>query len=86
MIRYLILALAFLWSIGVYSQDSWQDDFRQWMTIEDMEEGYGEAMMEQLAEVVASPINLNQTTREELEALPFLSANQVEDIVAYIYR
>ncbi|MBR2113908.1 MAG: helix-hairpin-helix domain-containing protein [Prevotella sp.] len=86
MTRYLILALALLWSMVAYSQDSWQDDFRQWMTIEDMEEGYGEAMMEQLAEVVASPINLNQTTREELEALPFLSANQVEDIVAYIYR
>ena len=86
MIRYLILALAFLWSIGVYSQDSWQDDFRQWMTIEDMEEGYGEAMMEQLAEAAASPINLNQATREELEALPFLSANQVEEIVAYVYR
>ena len=49
-----------------------------------MEEGSGEAMMEQLAEAAASPINLNQTTREELEALPFLSATQVEEIVAYI--
>ena len=86
MTKYLILELAFLWSIGAYSQNGWQDDFRQWMTVEDMEEGYGEAMMEQLAELASSPINLNQTTREELEALPFLSATQVEEIVAYIYR
>ena len=42
--------------------------------------------MEQLAEVAASPINLNQTTREELEALPFLSDTQVEQIVEYVYR
>lgn len=86
MTRYLILVLAFLWSTGVFSQDNWQDDFRQWLTVEDMEEGYGEAMVEQLAEVAASPINLNQTTREELETLPFLSASQVEQIMEYIYR
>ena len=35
MTRHLILELAFLWSIGAYSQNGWQDDFRQWMTIED---------------------------------------------------
>ena len=86
MTRYLIWALAFLCPLFVYSQDSWQDDFRKWITVEDMEEGYGEAMMEQLAEAAVSPINLNQATREELEALPFLSASQVEGIMEYVYR
>ena len=56
------------------------------MTVEDMEEGYGEAVMEQLAELAASPINLNQVIREQLEALPFLTAIQVEEIMEYIYR
>ena len=78
--------LVCLLSIGVYGQENWQDALRQWMTVEDVEEGYGEDMMEQLAEVAASPINLNQATREELEALPFLSAIQVEEMMAYVYR
>lgn len=78
--------LVCLLSIGIYGQENWQDALRQWMTVEDVEEGYGEEAMEQLAEMTASPINLNQTTREELEALPFLSAIQVEEMMAYLYR
>ena len=86
MVRNAIFAL-FCWlSISCYGQENWQDDIRQWMTVEDMEEGYGETMMEQLAELAASPINLNQATRKELEALPFLSAVQVEEMMEYIYR
>ena len=86
MARYVLFVL-FCWlSIDGYGQENWQDALRQWLTFEDVEEGYGEEAMEQLAEMAASPINLNQTTREELEALPFLSAIQVEEIVAYLYR
>ena len=86
MARYVLFVL-FCWlSIDGYGQENWQEALRQWLTFEDVEEGYGEEAMEQLAEMAASPINLNQTTREELEALPFLSAIQVEEIVAYLYR
>lgn len=86
MARCLIFALICLLYVDVYGQNDWQDALRQWMAVEDMEEGYGEDAMEQLAEVAAQPINLNQTTREELETLPFLSTIQVEEIVEYIYR
>ena len=86
MSRYVLFFLLCLCSLGASSQESWQDALRQWLTVEDMEEGYGEEVMEQLAEMAASPINLNQTTREELEGLPFLTALQVEDIMAYIHR
>lgn len=86
MARYVMIVLLGWLSLNSFAQDNWQDALRQWLTIEDMEEGYGEAAMEQLAEVAAAPINLNQATREELEALPFLSAIQVEDIMAYMYR
>lgn len=72
--------------MSVYGQHTWQDDLREWLTVEDVEDGYGEDMMEQLAELAASSINLNQTSREELEALPFLTAIQVEQIMEYIYR
>ena len=86
MVRYVMIVVLFWLSLYCYGQDNWQDALRQWMTVEDMEEGYGEEMMEQLAEVAAQPINLNQATREELEALPFLSAIQVEGIMEYVYR
>ena len=84
--RFLIFSLVFFLSMNLYGQHTWQDDLRQWLTVEDVEEDYGENIMEQLAELAASPINLNQTTREELEVLPFLSAIQVEQIIEYIYR
>ena len=86
MVRYLMMALLCLLASYVYGQNDWQNALRQWMTVEDMDESYSEEAMEQMAEVAAQPINLNQATREELEALPFLSAIQVEEIVEYIYR
>ena len=86
MVRYLLFVMVCLWSAHLYGQDDWQSALRQWMTVEDMEEDYGEEAMEQLAERAAQPINLNQATREDLEALPFLSAVQVEELVAYLYR
>lgn len=85
MVRCVIVALICLLSVDMFGQDDWQNALRQWLTVEDMEEGYGEAVMEQLTELAASPLNLNQVTREELEALPFLTALQVEQIMEYIY-
>ena len=86
MLRYVTVALACLLSAVVFGQDDWQNALRQWLTVEDMEETYDEDVMEQLAVLASTPINLNQTTREELEALPFLTAMQVEQIVEYAYR
>ena len=66
--------------------DDWRDALRRWMTAEDMENTYSEEVMEQLEERAQEPINLNQTTREELEQLPFLTAAEVEGLIAYIDR
>jgi len=41
---------------------------------------------EELMYCSQNPINLNRTTREELERLPFLSDIQVEDIISHVYR
>ena len=68
------------------AQTDWQEALRQWMTAEDMEQGYGEETMELLQERAEAKLNLNQTTREELEQLPFLSAQQVEALVEYLDR
>ncbi len=53
---------------------------------EDMDGVDAEQTMDLLEGLAEHPINLNQLTREQLEQLPFLSARQVEDVVAYVYR
>jgi hypothetical protein len=45
-----------------------------------------ETFFDELLNFVQNPIELNNTTREELERLPFLSDNQVENILSYVYR
>lgn len=66
------------------SQPSWEALFREWMTAEDV--SYGEETFELLSALAESKLNLNQVTREELEQLPFLSAQQIEELMAYIDR
>ena len=39
-----------------------------------------------LCELQSQPLDINHATREDLEQLPFLTAQQVEDILYYIYR
>ena len=68
----------------VIAQSDWQESLREWLTVEDMEENYSEELLEQLEERVLSPINLNQTSQEELETLPFLTAQQVEGLIEYL--
>ena len=83
----IILSVWLLYALAAGAQTTdWQESLRQWMTAEDMEESYGQETMEMLAEQAEAKINLNQTSREELEQLPFLTAQQVESIVEYIYR
>ncbi len=85
-VEYAFVILASLISVTVTAQSDWQDALRNWMTVEDVEEAYSEEAMELLAEMSENKINLNQTSREELQMLPFLSAQQVEGIVEYIDR
>ena len=61
----------------------WLDDLAE---MEDFENTRWEDYEEDLEELAQHPLNLNTATREELEQLPFLTASQVEDILAYIYR
>ena len=81
-----VFCLLLLLSISIQAQTDWKDELRRWMNAEDMEAAYSEEVMEQLAERAEQPINLNQTSREELEQLPFLTAQQVEGIIMYLDR
>ena len=83
----MLLLLAFCAMTASAQQgDDWTTQLQRWITAEDAEESYGEETMELLEQIADQPLNLNRVTREELEQLPFLTAEQVEGIMAYIYR
>ena len=51
----------------------------------DLEEDLLEDSYEYLQQLSECPINLNQTSRKELEQLPFLSEQQIDDLLGYLY-
>jgi len=68
------------------SVGDWQAAFFSWLSGDEVAEEYGEETYELLSDLAEHPINLNQTSRSQLEQLPFLSAQQVEELVAYMDR
>ena len=44
-----------------------------------------EANWEDVLEEISQPIDLNHTTKEQLERLPFLTDQQIENLLAYVY-
>lgn len=67
----------------------WEDYWEALFAMEDEEIAEGSGSMEDiydlLYELEEHPIDINNTTREELELLPFLTARHVEDICEYLY-
>ena len=87
--RTLIVLLLCLISLAVSAQQErrpWEDWLNEVVTREDAGEAAWEDMYEQLCELEQHPMDLNRATREQLEQLPFLSAQQVEEIQEYLYR
>ena len=75
-------------ALGANAQQthSWEQYLNQVMTAEDAESEGWQHTYDLLCDLEQHPININKTTREELEALPFLSAQQVEELMLYLYR
>jgi len=65
---------------------SWEDVLREVMTVEDGESAEWEETLDWLTELATAPMDLNTVTREQMEALPFLTEQQVEDLMEYLYR
>ena len=86
--RIIFILLLYFVFLGCYAQNGhrWETVLGQVMTAEDMADEGWQQNYELLCELEQSPININRTTREELEALPFLSAQQVEAIMEYLHR
>ena len=64
----------------------WERYLNELSDVEDFENVTWEDYYDLLNDYAEHPINLNTATREDLERLPFLSAQQIEDILAYIYQ
>lgn len=65
---------------------SWETYYEQLTDIEGIESGSWEAAYEVLSELAEHPLNLNEAKREDLEQLPFLTPQQIEELVEYLDR
>ena len=83
-----IISLLFVVSLGTAAQDTypWEQYLREVMTAEDAESSAWEDVYDQLCDLSQHPFDINTATRSQLEDLPFLSAQQIEEIVEYQYR
>ena len=83
-----IIFLLWVVSLGVNAQESrpWEQYLSEVMTSEDVESTSWEETYDLLCEMEQHPLDINQVSREQLEELPFLSAQQVEGIMEYLHR
>ena len=70
-----------------YAQEvrPWERYLNEVMTAEDAESEAWERTCELLYELEQHPLDLNSASREELEELPFLTAQQIEELMDYRY-
>ena len=61
----------------------WSEYLNEVTTVEDVESAQWEETYEWLCELEQHPLDINLATREQLEELPFLSAQQIEELVEY---
>lgn len=67
-------------------QSSWQQAWHEVMSNEEVTEEAWEEAFELLEQLAAQPFDINQASRQDLEQLPFLSEQQVTDLLAYTER
>ena len=95
--KVLYLTLLILFTVGakaqttvespyaVNSHGDWEALFEQLGQEEDyQDETTWENMHDVLSELAENPININTARKETLEEIPFLNANQIEEIIKYL--
>lgn len=86
--RLLLLLAAFHLSLFTSTAQTrpWEQYLNEVMTQEDMASSTWEQTYDLLCDLEEHPMDINLVTREQLEELPFLSAQQIEGIVEYLWR
>lgn len=65
---------------------SWEE-FVEKISVDEYDDGEDMSpLLEELAGLHEHPFNLNTATKDDLEQLPFLDADKIEEILAYVYR
>lgn len=76
----------FFLKASLQAQSGWEQAYEAFVAdAADEESASWQHLYEDLAELHARPLNINMATREQLEAYPFLSHRQVEELLAYLY-
>lgn len=75
-----------LYAQTVSEEQPWRLWLQELSEMEDFESVAWQDYEDELEDAALHPLNLNVATREDLEKMPFLTASQVEDIQAYVYR
>ena len=78
--------LALGMSVDAQTERPWESYLREVMTMEDEGTEVWEETYDLLCDLEQQPIDLNRASREQLEQLPFLSAQQVEEMMSYLYH
>lgn len=84
--RLFLLAIACCLTLALPAQTDWRQDYRELMEAADIDGGDAEEVMAQLEDLAADKLNINRLSRNDLQRLPFLSAQQVEAVMAYVDR
>lgn len=86
--RVLFSLLLVIQGIGGMAQQThdWETYYQELTDEDEMENDSYEETYDLLSQLEAQPTNINTASREDLERLPFLTQQQIEDICAYIYQ
>ena len=86
--RYISVSILLLFSLLLHAQahQPWGKYLDELGELEDIESDEWESSYDLLSDLYANPMNLNVITREDLEQLPFLTSEQIQDICEYVYK
>ena len=83
-----IIVVMLLTSVESWAQETltWEQAWQEAVSAEDMDDETWDENYEYLSQLANNKLDINTSSREELEQLPFLSAQQVMDILEYRNR
>lgn len=80
------LCLTFCLSAIAQHQTTWEQTWHEVIHTEDMDDDEAEDTYERLQQLAEHPVDLNKATHQELEQLPFLSEQQIDELMEYLLR
>ena len=72
--------------VHAQSKTDWVKDYEEFVNINMLEHEAAQELYDVLSEHADNKMSINSITKEELEALTFLSGEQIEGIVEYVYK